>query len=107
MNLRLSITKFNLLLLILFLTQYSFSQSFIETFDDEKTEKWNSFGGPCLIKNQKYIIPKGIGYSLTKSCHFREFSYEGEVSVGKKGTAGLLFNVCPVNSATIQFMAIM
>lgn len=85
------------------ISQNSYSQLFAETFEKDMPEYWRAPKGSWKVKDKQYTLDKGFGYALTKECTYREFDYEADITIGKKGDAGLLFNVCPVN-ATDQSM---
>lgn len=72
------------------------SQHFTEVFENEKLPRWKSPQGEWKVKNNQFTLEQGSGYAMTKECTFREFTYEADVTIGKKGNAGLLFNVCSV-----------
>ncbi|HEY1789856.1 MAG TPA: beta-L-arabinofuranosidase domain-containing protein [Verrucomicrobiae bacterium] len=70
--------------------------SFTENFDPSWCSRWTTFGGNWLVRNGVLSTvpasPNGAK-ALAMATVFTNFTYEGNVSVGPEGNAGLIFRV--------------
>jgi hypothetical protein len=70
--------------------------SFAENFDPSWCARWTTFGGNWLARNGSLSTvpasPNGAK-ALAMATAFTNFTYEGDVSVGPEGNAGLIFRV--------------
>lgn len=70
--------------------------SFSENFDPSWCSRWTTFGGNWLARNGTLSTvpasPNGAK-ALAMATSFTNFTYEGDVSVGPEGNAGLIFRV--------------
>ena len=70
--------------------------SFSESFDPSWCARWTTFGGNWLARNGVLSTvpasPNGAK-ALAMATVFTNFTYEGDVSVGPAGNAGLIFRV--------------
>ncbi len=67
---------------------------FTEHFDPTWSERWTVFGGNWVVRNHTLsTVPGSAGgaRALAMATAFTNFIYEGEVSVGPVGNAGLVF----------------
>ena len=68
--------------------------SFTENFDSNWSRRWTVFGGNWSVRNNTLsTVPASAGgvKALATATAFTNFTYEGEVSVGTVGNAGLMF----------------
>lgn len=79
---------------------WSFSQPLKSGKDTSMAGNWKVYEGNWKIKNGNYVLGHGSGYVLSPECSYSEFSYEADVTVGKQGNAGLLFNACSRKGGT-------
>jgi len=72
------------------------TDSFTENFDPSWCARWTTFGGNWLARNGSLSTvpasPNGAK-ALAMATAFTNFTYEGDVSVGSEGNAGLIFRV--------------
>ncbi len=67
---------------------------FAESFDPTWCQRWTTFGGNWLARNGRLSTVPGSANgakALAMATAFTNFTYEGDVSVGAAGNAGLLF----------------
>lgn len=83
---------------IICLIQVSNGQDVKINFSESNNGSWKSQRGEWEISDTNYLLKKGTGYILTSNCSFREFEYSSDITIRKKGSAGLLFHVCPANN---------
>ena len=70
--------------------------SFAENFDSTWSQRWTVFGGNWMARNNTLsTVPASAGgvKALATATAFTNFTYEGDVSVGPLGNAGLMFRV--------------
>ena len=68
--------------------------SFVENFDATWTQRWTVFGGNWTVRNNTLsTVPASANgvRALATATAFTNFTYEGDVSVGTLGNAGLVF----------------
>jgi hypothetical protein len=72
------------------------SGSFTENFDSTWSQRWTVFGGNWSARNGTLSTVPGSANgakALATQTAFTNFTYEGDVSVGAVGNAGLIFRV--------------
>lgn len=70
--------------------------SFSETFDSDWSRRWTVFGGNWMARDGALSTVPGSANgakALAMQTAFTNFTYEGDVSVGSSGNAGLIFRV--------------
>lgn len=70
--------------------------SFSETFDSDWSRRWTVFGGNWIARDGTLSTAPGSANgakALAMQTVFTNFTYEGDVSVGSSGNAGLIFRV--------------
>jgi hypothetical protein len=73
-----------------------FAGFFTENFDDDWSSRWTVFGGNWTAReNILSTVPASANgvKALAMATAFTNFTYEGDVSVGPAGNAGLIFRV--------------
>jgi hypothetical protein len=71
-----------------------YASSFNETFDSNWAQRWTVFGGNWSARNGALSTVPGSANgakALAMQTTFTNFTYEGDVSVGPVGNAGLIF----------------
>ncbi|HUA39554.1 MAG TPA: beta-L-arabinofuranosidase domain-containing protein [Candidatus Sulfopaludibacter sp.] len=71
--------------------------SFSENFDPTWCQRWTTFGGNWSARNGVLsTVPASANgaKAVEMASAFTNFTYEGDVSVGPVGNAGLIFRVC-------------
>ncbi len=72
------------------------TNAFTEHFDPTWCQRWTTFGGNWLARNGSLsTVPASANgaRALAMATAFTNFTYEGDVSVGPAGNAGLIFRV--------------
>ncbi len=72
------------------------ANSFVEKFDSQWSQRWTVFGGNWLARDGTLSTVPGSGNgakAIATETGFTNFTYEGDVSVGPLGNAGLIFRV--------------
>jgi hypothetical protein len=68
--------------------------SFSEDFDPTWSRRWTTFGGNWSARNGALsTVPASVfgAKALAMETAFTNFTYEGDISVGRRGNAGLIF----------------
>ena len=65
-----------------------------ENFDNGNANNWTTYGGTWAVASGQYTVAANPGAkSIANNTNYGDFTYEGDVSLGAAGDAGLIFRV--------------
>lgn len=82
-----------LFVMLCFICFNTSADDFKDTFDGRHSSKWKCYGGQWVVKDKKYFSNSCDGYSISMNTRFPSFTYQADIALHGKGSAGIIFSV--------------